>query len=73
MKQNLSEINPVYPKCGNPYLYLKDWGRTGALFVHAYDTDAASEERHKVACQVPEHVAMAIMKMEEWHQRNKSE
>jgi len=66
MKRDLGLINEVCPKCGRPYLSIKDWGQAGALFIHGYDTDETSSLRHKLACHVPELVALGEMNMEAW-------
>lgn len=68
MKRDIEAINDVCPKCGKPYLSIKDWGRVGALFIHGYDTDEASSMRHKVACHVPEPVALGKMSIEAWRE-----
>ena len=66
MSRNLEEINVVCPKCGLPYLGIKDWGKAGALFIHGYHTDQPSGLRHKLACHVPEPVALGEMSMDVW-------
>ena len=71
MPCTLEETNPVCPKCGKPYLFVKDWGQAGALFVHGYNTDEASGLQHKDACQVPEVVALGEVTMEDWRTSRK--
>lgn len=69
MERDFAAINDECPKCGEPFLHVKDWGRTGALFVHGYNTDGGSGFRFLVACQVPEKVALGLESMEDWRGR----
>lgn len=68
MKKDYSAVHEVCPKCGEPFLYAKDWDEAGALFVHGYHTDAGSGQRFPIACHVPEQVALGRLTMNEWRE-----
>ena len=68
MTRDFKAVNKTCPKCSDPFLYVKDWGRAGALLVHGYDTDHMSGLRFPTACHVPEKVALGLMTMDEWRE-----